>query len=252
MSIYDFEEIKKLYHYTSFKNAMKIIESKTLLFSPLKCMNDINEVYRPFLVNGGLTDNVQKTIETEIAHYQQLSFSQDDERKGFDIPAMWGHYANKGAGVCLVFDKKKILKALPENCYKAAVNYDANDIAYLFEVKNESVLPLSDEEIKDFFFRKTSDWAYEQEFRVVIKNEEEDLNKRLTLNFEDALIATILTSSDEKSTFIKEEFKLLNKLLEPIPIYEYGRFIDEVNLRDKDANEIWSNKNFGNYKLYLE
>lgn len=51
--------------------------------------------------------------EEEMRKYQQLSFSQDrvvdgGHYLGFDLHTMWGLYADKGYGVCLVFDKENL------------------------------------------------------------------------------------------------------------------------------------------------
>ena len=42
-----FAETEKLYHYTSFESAIKILASHRLRYSQLKGLNDINESYRP-------------------------------------------------------------------------------------------------------------------------------------------------------------------------------------------------------------
>lgn len=39
------------------------------------------------------------------------------------ISAMWGHYADKNHGVCIVFDKNKLVEILKkQNCLYKAVN----------------------------------------------------------------------------------------------------------------------------------
>ena len=43
-----------------------------------------------------------------MAKYRQISLTIDDmeqNKLGFDLHQMWGLYADKGKGVCLVFDK---------------------------------------------------------------------------------------------------------------------------------------------------
>ena len=122
----EFNKLEKLYHYTSFDSCIKILLSNTLLLGKLCDLNDINELYRPLFsktLEGTDFDYVRK----ELGKYQQLSLTQDDksiDRLGFDIPAMWGHYADKGRGVCLVFNKAKLLKAKPSFVLQtASVDY---------------------------------------------------------------------------------------------------------------------------------
>ena len=75
-------------------------------------MNDINESYRPlssYIEDGDSsnTDSQKKleAAESQLKRIRQTSLSMDDETPGFAIPAMWGHYADKGEGICIVFDK---------------------------------------------------------------------------------------------------------------------------------------------------
>ena len=71
---------------------------------------------------------------------QQISFSQDRVVDGcyylgFDLHTMWGLYADKGYGVCLVFDKDKL--ELHPGDYAADINY-ANLISQGIIVHNKS------------------------------------------------------------------------------------------------------------------
>ena len=59
-----------------------------------------------------------------MAKYRQISLIKDNVRQqGFNIPAMWAHYAERGRGVCLVFDKKKLLSGLGKNMRRGKVKY---------------------------------------------------------------------------------------------------------------------------------
>ena len=92
---------KMVYHYTSIESAKKILETKSLRFGRLNGMNDINESYRAIWYPHEAED-VDK-YENAVYSYRQISLTLDKPTKrGFDIPPMWGHYAQKGAGVCIV------------------------------------------------------------------------------------------------------------------------------------------------------
>lgn len=101
----NFNEIEKLYHYTSLDSALKILLTESLLFSKLERMNDINESHRSLFFS---FDSNEEDLKKQIESCSQISLTQDSQRLGFNIPAMWGHYASKGYGVCLAFDKSKI------------------------------------------------------------------------------------------------------------------------------------------------
>ncbi|MCM1169350.1 MAG: DUF2971 domain-containing protein [Bacteroides sp.] len=90
---------------------------------------------------------------------------------------------------------------------------------------------------KEYFFTKTQDWAYEQEWRVLVRSEEETAY----LDLADSLIGVILNFTPgiahENCVFASENSKLLEKIVPQIPLLEYGMFCGKANLRDKDANE---------------
>lgn len=127
----------RLYHYTTFNNAIKILQSHTLLFGRLKDMNDINELYWPLAFSyqrrheNRNNDDLFEKMKEDYYKYQQISLTMDGNRMGFDIPAMWGHYAQKGNGVCLVFDKNKLLSYLEEEKHRRHIVF--NKVTYTKE-----------------------------------------------------------------------------------------------------------------------
>lgn len=238
----DFEKIEKVFHYTKYENALEILNSKCLKFGKLCVMNDINESYRPIFYTLNVADGYQRALD-ELSKYRQVSLTRDKKsRRGFDIPAMWAHYAEKGNGVCLVLDKKRLL---PASCmwtsgnvkyisgYDGSILVTGDDVQDFFE-KNERVL----------FFSKTSDWAYEQEFRILSKVSGGDEN--LALPIGGALVALILcfVHGREKadSVFGSEcEICLREKLQawdSPVSILELGHWGGKIILRDEAAHSM--------------
>lgn len=126
-----FAEMTRLYHFTNFDAACKIIESKQLRFGKLSRMNDLIEnnkiVFQRVLFGSLEKDKGNGSFaEEEMHRYQQISFSQDkyvDGKiyEGFNLHPMWGLYADRGYGVCLVFDKKKL--KLADGDYARDVEY---------------------------------------------------------------------------------------------------------------------------------
>lgn len=129
MSIKDnFSNIKKLYHYTSFDTACNILESMCLRYGRLNNMNDIHEndkvVYKDAQGNDitNFDYSILDCIYNEMYMYRQISLTMDDSEKGklgFDLHQMWGLYADKGLGVCLVFDKQNLLDCIGSNAISA-------------------------------------------------------------------------------------------------------------------------------------
>lgn len=80
---YQFADMTRLYHFTSFKSACKIIESKQLRFGKLFDMNDLienNKMVYQHIILGNLDkdDSNGEYAEEEINRYQQISFAQDN------------------------------------------------------------------------------------------------------------------------------------------------------------------------------
>ena len=94
--------------------------------------------------------------EREIRLYQQVSLTRDFCRMGFDIPAMWGHYGDKGKGVCVIFDKKKLLDNLSSSIFSGEVDYVAPDYSFsvYFRVKDDKIEPFTREDIMTSFLRR--------------------------------------------------------------------------------------------------
>lgn len=105
-----FLRTKRLYHYTKFQSAVKILDSMSLKFGSLDGMNDINERYRPLCIPVSNETNIEAFSEEfykQLSYVKQISLTRDiGKHYGFDIPAMWGHYAEMGEGVCFILDKK--------------------------------------------------------------------------------------------------------------------------------------------------
>lgn len=238
-----FVNLEKLYHYTSFYAAVKIIESKELRFGKLNKMNDIRESYRVIFYHNEISE---ECIKCELEKYRQFSLTQDcAPRRGFDIPAMWGHYADKGEGICLVFDRAKLMNCLPDGmmfdsvCYKD--DYDG-DILISQEDKSDLQTLFRDRQ-KELFFTKSYDWSYEQEFRLLTRSDVEQYE----LSYGDSLIGIIFHFAESekersKSVFNSVEKRIMDKIKDAgIEVFVYGRWDKDPTLtHDDELAEDWS------------
>lgn len=142
-----FMNMKKLYHYTKFDTAIKILESHSLRFGRLHNMNDIHENDKLSYVDttgtliNSFPSDVLDAIDCEMAKYRQISLTADDDKQdklGFDLHQMWGLYADKGQGVCLVFDKDMLCKQIDDAVLHKIVSYDTSVESFYIANSNDS------------------------------------------------------------------------------------------------------------------
>lgn len=248
-----FEEMPRLYHFTSAKAAFSIIESGKLRFGKSFRLNDLiesNRIVFSHLLNGGgyCKDEKDAYAEDEMRRYQIISFAQDSDYNGhhylgFDLHTMWGLYAEKGYGVCLVFDKDKLMLRDATD-WGDDVRY-FNSIPQDFEFANKSRAGLKNEiwrRRSEIFFNKRKEWEYEQEYRVIRRARGEmDLEY---LDISDALSCAIICKDDSvmgmESMFESDLYHDLHYSFRRLPIltYEYG--IDGYSLFEEYMNPIWT------------
>lgn len=190
-----FQSIEKLYHYTSFETALKIIASGKLRYGRLMDMNDVNEAYRYVYYNKDLNISSQDVLQ-ELSLYRQLSFSVDGVNCGYNISPMWGHYAHKGRGVCLVFDRNKLENKLLEqsNVFSKTITYVPNYSGYIY-IKASDIAQNIANQKDEIFFSKSSEWEYEQEYRVIKKFNDTDGDE--FFDIKDCIIAVIMYYADD-------------------------------------------------------
>jgi len=82
---------------------------------------------------------------------------------------MWSHYTDKHKGFCLGF------RMIGNDAFKVRpVSYEGKYI----EIKIEDFADKLEEYIKGIIFKKSSDWAYEEEYRIVMEISGGDDSKR--------------------------------------------------------------------------
>lgn len=240
-----FSSTKKLYHYTSFENALKILTTGRLKFSQLSNLNDINEACRTEYIDVTDSQILSSDLESSYSYlekgviakalqkFRQISLSMDkDNKPGFAISPMWGHYAQKGQGVCLAFDKNKLTRELKPNEYGTVRYEEGVDGSIIISVNNiNDCVNYLDTHRQEIFFKKSLDWSYEQEFRIV------KLCKRngdKGLNIKEALLAIIVYDShvDKYEISIKKaKSSLLYSLSgDKACICNYSSFLDDCSL----------------------
>ena len=253
MDIYPFDSNRYFYHYTRFCSGIKILNSMCLLFHKLKDMNDINELYRPLYFED-LKD--KERTKRELSHLQQISLTQDGRLRGFNIPAMWGHYGEEGNGVCLILEKEKLLNSLESvTTYRSPISYedDYSPDIHVRLVEGENS-PFSESEIMDYFFKKTYDWSYEQEYRIIRRSDDDEL---LKLDISNSFAGVIMhrdknMKDDDDSVFNSDNYKLLSNIVghKKVFVYEYG--LHQNILVNREEWELWNTENKPYGEVYMK
>ena len=186
-----------LYHYTSIHSLNAILESNTLKAS---CINRLNDALEAFINGDEIPNCITKTLIQEYIRTKCRVISCVEDRdgiRGMHHPRMWAQYANNATGVCLAFDKEKLLRSIEEQnsfCDSRPVEY-----VQKFELRNfnsnESKEAFVSKNYKDVFFKKLIDWRDECEYRIFTLNDKE------YFDFGDSLKAIYL-GPKFKDTFI--------------------------------------------------
>lgn len=222
---------KFLYHYTSAETAITgILKFRTLRLSPYTSTNDPKERknwlfdFGTNIPNKDLTayhrEEFSTLLSREFKHKTHLTcFSRDAEtltgnhvsdifKRGFCKPRMWDRYADKHRGVCLVFDRKQLLKQIDEQIanrfpiFSGPVTYTDRGIGFdpdhqeytvnvdvLEEVGLEKYLLLHLQHFhQSLFFEKMTDWKDESEWRCLAFTDSAD---PVDIRFDQSLVGLI-------------------------------------------------------------
>lgn len=237
----EFSKIEKLYHYTNMSSLTKILKMKSLLYGKLPRMNDINErqkeVYIDYMNAAEFSSQVFSDISRNLKHLGQISLTKDSQQqRGFDIPAMWGHYARSGNGACIVLDRNKIIERCKETgCIYGEVEYKdlVNPIIYKLG-HGESVHDYLRQH-QDLFFTKTSDWSYEQEFRILRIDGDSS-----SMSIDGCIVAIIMYHNTANSIFDTSRYKRIKQIAGDIPVLVYSNTALGLSLIDENAYD-WEN-----------
>ena len=263
-----FEKTEKLYHFTSFDTALKIIESNHLRYGRLNNMNDIHENDKIVFVDannhplGKFPSDVLDSLHDEIYKYRQISLTADDnegDKDGFDLHQMWGLYADKGEGVCLIFDKKELEKGFGSATLHDRVSYDKTVDSYYISLSNtaDKVSVEIRGHANEIFFHKRREWEHEQEYRLLrrcpLATREEYLFLGHALKF--VILSSRLHNLDEVLYFkkiknIKDKIEKTEKArnrgeVGRIPVLVYGNGLLDYALCTEDGTEELWNSNDG-------
>ncbi|ARU30439.1 hypothetical protein CAP31_01250 [Sulfuriferula sp. AH1] len=193
-----------LLHFTTLKSAALIVHEGILKPGTFSRSNDLYENLRrlhaqPFIMEGVSKENYcghskeKSSLIDGLGNVRFLSFCKaqaffgnkcdggthwyvSNEKLAFQ--KMWGQYADKFGGVCLIFDKEKLTQAGENGCAnfeRNAANFGAFDVEYKQKTPEirtlDQLRALSNfEELQRYFSIKHADWEDEQEFRFLFSS----------------------------------------------------------------------------------
>ena len=247
------DDVDKLYHFTDFDSFLKIWLSKKLLFSKRDRMNDVAEKYD--MIVGDDIVKMQAYLYA-VCEYKQISLSKRVAYNGIEIfksPLMWGFYAKNATGVCIEFDKEKLISRM------SGMYYD--EIQYLNKIPNNSLLSeceinsiqsiddarvIVDENIDKIFFEKSSEWQFEAEFRIISRVKD-------YLDISDCVTCVYLFDADlsiKKIVYNLIESKLNIKIVYISSILKKERYLDMFSLQERLLKK--SSYSMGDFEYWLK
>lgn len=235
---------QKLYHYTTLERAISILSTNKLFMGRLASMNDINESYRPlstYIEPGKSSESKDKErlkgAEKQLQRIRQTSLSVDGEMPGFANPIMWGHYADRGEGICIVLDKKALIRKLKGagGFHYGLVMYEKDFNPDITIGENPEIYFL--EHMNEIFFKKSDCWKPEQEFRIIRWAD----NSPAYVDISGCVIALVMcyarSNDRQEAVFGSESHKKLQLLFPDYPILEWSTAECGSNLRDAGGNQ---------------
>ncbi|WP_159522154.1 DUF2971 domain-containing protein [Sunxiuqinia indica] len=187
-----------LYHYTSLATCIEyILPNRELKFNKIKESNDPPEYIRnlsDFNFKKGSKEFRKGFQNTEFVSFCQ-GLKNDPEKFGFLNYPMWAHYGDGHKGVCLVFDKEKLVTELIDQHDDCKSGDYIRYCPAMPNVKDtgESIFERINNSDIDLFFTKTDGWSYENEFRLIVPPRKKDAKKsNRFLNIEESLKGIII------------------------------------------------------------
>ncbi len=208
-----------LYHYTTVDKAVNyILKTRTLRFGAYANTNDPKETktwqfdlgtnedrdlgaYKMWETSAWLSNRLKERARLLCFSMDRAPLTgnpwSDIFNRGFSKPRMWAQYADRHTGVCLVFDRMRLAKAISEQAaganrvFAGSIDYidrpviRNQDSDWQFMINIDALEDLGKEPYaelhlqrgyKRLFFEKMTDWRDECEWRwVIFASSDQDL-----------------------------------------------------------------------------
>ena len=157
----------RLYHFMPTKYALKAIEERRLKVANL---DEVNDPYESLAV-GFESPEHQEGFLNVIRRQMAATFGVICFSEVCNDPSLWGHYADRGRGICLGFDVTKILNEHSRSFIKKVIykqeRIDHNTMG--FEFKSSTNMSIHKDSLLDLISTKSYKWQHEEESRLIIQ-----------------------------------------------------------------------------------
>lgn len=247
-----FDTAAHIYHYTKRSTFVDIAASREFRAYRFAVMNDPRESKEwpasAFQVGQSVPDIDQEALAIELNRQKDnvkiAAFAQDSispvpttpyAGAGFARPALWAHYAERHAGVCVCFDRVSLLQRFesavgdPTSLLAAAVDYSSlqwfGDAS--FEAVDATRIEVSGlqegirqhlKSLRSAWFEKHPDWSPEVEYRIVYPDETD--REYLAVDVSGCIVALILGADCSES-----DLQIVMEAAEALGIGTVGRSV---------------------------
>lgn len=162
-----------IFKYGDCNHFNNVLIKNTIPYSIFSSLNDPYEathIDELLYTEGSFPENHKKSIDKTneirdfINNHKISCFSHTPSE-----PLMWSHYANKHNGFCYCFDKNELINS-QQISHHGNVIYSSQFPQLYFEDKNTSSDHLENQICK-VMLTKSLHWAYEQEYRLIMKTD---------------------------------------------------------------------------------
>ena len=162
---------KELYYFTSARYGLEAVKNGRIKVAQFDKTNDPFELLS-LLPNETLTHEILETTRTNLSTYFKAVCLSEEYRS----PTLWGHYADKGKGVCLRFDVD--LKTSSNQLAFQPMKYIEHRILNPLDSDNKDIEDAEWDKVKtdmhiDMMIHKSLHWEYEKEWRILVDSESE-------------------------------------------------------------------------------
>lgn len=213
---------KPLFKYFSIDRAKQVLSDKTIRFTQPEYFNDAFELIPTLDIDkikeyycsqneelNGLDSFTLGVVSTLYKDY--LSVGSLCLSSNFDIPLMWGHYAEDYTGLVIGFDPEEGLLMDSPNREDIDNYCDFGPVEYS---KNRFKFPNSRRTNKlDHMFHKDDAWKYENEWRIIrsLKTLENKGNDIFVSDFNPEAVRCVIFGPKTKASDIKQITDVLSK-----------------------------------------
>ncbi|WP_338850476.1 DUF2971 domain-containing protein [Clostridium perfringens] len=255
-----------LYHFTNLESLIKILLTEEFLLSNIRNVNDYGEFFddydliavEEFKKKNNIKENEWKYIldkeyheaqQKDLDRIKQVSkrvssiymacFTYLSPKENiWDKPSLWGTYADRGNGVCIVFDKGKLDKLFNNSFQNEKFFMINGKISYLigsdYKKITKHLVNYFDGDmnkfVKEKYLIKNKEWSVEQEYRYLVYPKELSEKNEMFLKLKNILPTIKGVIVGDK--VVKYQFDLIKKVKDKL--LPNSRFISMSCLEQPD------------------